>query len=70
MSTLRRVVIRGDPNAGSFTAYYLAGTRLLALDAINSPRDFMHAKKLIASGTRITADELRDPSTDVNALAG
>lgn len=64
------VVIRGDPNAGSFTAYYLAGTRLLALDAINSPRDFMHAKKLIASGTRITADELRDPSTDVNALAG
>jgi 3-phenylpropionate/trans-cinnamate dioxygenase ferredoxin reductase component len=63
------VVIRGDPNADSFAAYYLAGGHLMAVDAVNSPRDFMQAKKLIAAGVRITADELRDPSKDINALA-
>jgi len=62
------VVLRGDPASRSFAAYYLAHGRLIAVDAINSPREFLHGKKLLSSGLVIDADRLRDPRTDVLAL--
>ena len=62
------VVLRGDPAARSFAVYYLAGGRLIAVDSINSPREFLQGKKLVAAGLRIDADRLRDPRTDVMTL--
>ncbi len=62
------VVLRGDPATRSFAAYYLAGGRLIAVDAVNSPREFLHGKKLVTAGLMIDADRLRDPRTDVLAL--
>lgn len=64
------VVIRGDPETGCFAAYYFAGGRLIAVDAVNSPRDFILGKKLLAAGATVPAAALRDPNTDVAALAG
>jgi len=58
------VVLRGDPKKRSFAAYYLAGRRLIAVDAIDSPREFAHAKRLIGASFMIDADALRDPRTD------
>jgi 3-phenylpropionate/trans-cinnamate dioxygenase ferredoxin reductase subunit len=58
------VVLRGDPAKRSFSAYYLAGRRLIAVDAINSAREFAHAKQLIGAAFMIDADVLRDPRTD------
>jgi 3-phenylpropionate/trans-cinnamate dioxygenase ferredoxin reductase subunit len=58
------VVLRGDPAKRSFSAYYLAGRRLIAVDAIDSPREFAHAKRLIGASFMIDADALRDPRTD------
>jgi 3-phenylpropionate/trans-cinnamate dioxygenase ferredoxin reductase subunit len=57
-------VLRGDPAQKSFAAYYLANRRLIALDAVNNPREFAHAKKLIGASFTIDADVLRDPRTD------
>jgi 3-phenylpropionate/trans-cinnamate dioxygenase ferredoxin reductase subunit len=57
-------VLRGDPGNKSFAVYYLANRRLLAVDAVNSPREFAHAKKLIGAAFTIDADVLRDPRTD------
>jgi len=62
------VVVRGDPATRSFAAYYLARGRLIAVDAVNSPREFLQGKKLVAAGLVIGADRLRDPRTDVMAL--
>ena len=64
------VVIRGDPDGDSFAAYYLAGGRLIAVDAVNSPRDFIQGKKLVAAGVAVDTASLRDPDTDVATLAG
>jgi 3-phenylpropionate/trans-cinnamate dioxygenase ferredoxin reductase component len=61
-------VLRGDPAQKSFAVYYLAERRLIAVDAVNSPREFAHAKKLIGAGFRIDPDVLRDPRTDPLAL--
>jgi hypothetical protein len=35
---------------------------------VNSPREFLQGKKLVAAGLVIGADRLRDPRTDVMAL--
>ncbi len=43
------IVIRGDMDAENFSAWYFKGEKLLAVDCINNPKDFMVAKKLIAS---------------------
>jgi 3-phenylpropionate/trans-cinnamate dioxygenase ferredoxin reductase subunit len=63
-----RVVLRGDPDARSFAAYYLAGDRLLAVDAINSPRDFAVAKKAVGARLAVSAEQLADASLDVATL--
>jgi 3-phenylpropionate/trans-cinnamate dioxygenase ferredoxin reductase subunit len=57
-------VLRGDPARKSFAVYYLANRRLLAVDAVGSPREFAHAKKLIGAAFTIDAEVLRDPRTD------
>jgi 3-phenylpropionate/trans-cinnamate dioxygenase ferredoxin reductase subunit len=59
------VVVRGDPAARSFAAFYLRGGRLLAVDAVNCPREFIAGKKLVANRARIGADVLRDASVDL-----
>jgi 3-phenylpropionate/trans-cinnamate dioxygenase ferredoxin reductase subunit len=64
------VVLRGDPTTRSFAAFYLRAGQLLAVDAINSPKEFIAAKKLVASRARIAPDVLRDASVDLTPLAG
>jgi len=64
-----QVVLRGDPDERSFAAFYLAGDRLIAVDAINRPREFMLSKKLIAQGARFDPEILGDTSLDFKELA-
>ena len=59
------VVLRGDPAARSFAAFYLRAGQLLAVDAINSPREFIAGKKLVASRARVAPHVLRDPTIDL-----
>lgn len=62
------VVMRGDVAARSFAAFYLKGGQLLAVDAVNSPREFIAGKKLVASRARIAPDVLRDAKVDLTTL--
>jgi 3-phenylpropionate/trans-cinnamate dioxygenase ferredoxin reductase subunit len=64
------VVLRGDPATRSFAAFYLRGGQLLAVDAINRPRDFLAGKKLIATRATLPAAQLGDPNVDLGTLAG
>jgi 3-phenylpropionate/trans-cinnamate dioxygenase ferredoxin reductase component len=63
------VVLRGDPAARSFAAFYLRAGQLLAVDAVNSPREFIAGKKLVANRARIAPDVLRDAKIDLTPLA-
>jgi len=56
------VVLRGDPAGRSFACCYLRGGELLALDCINSPKDYMAARKLIAERVRCDSRRLADPA--------
>ena len=44
--------MRGDPASRSFSACYLRGGELIAIDTINHPKDQMAARKLIAARAR------------------
>jgi 3-phenylpropionate/trans-cinnamate dioxygenase ferredoxin reductase subunit len=49
------VVLRGTPESRSFTAFYLKDERIIAADAVNRPKDFMLAKRLVAARTALTS---------------
>jgi 3-phenylpropionate/trans-cinnamate dioxygenase ferredoxin reductase component len=55
-----RCVLRGDPSTRSFCAFYLQGDRLLAVDAVNRPQDFMLAKRLLAQPLTVSPDAVLD----------
>lgn len=61
-------VIRGEPSGRSFACAYLRGGRLIALDAVNHPKDFLQAKKLIAGGGQVDRDRLADPDVELKDL--
>lgn len=63
-----QVVMRGNPDSGSFALYYLAQGELLAVDAVNSPKDFMTGKRWIAERKRPAPDRLADPACDLKTL--
>lgn len=57
------VVVRGDPTHGrSFALYYFMRDKLLAVDAINRPGEFMVGKKMLLQGTQIDKQKLLDES--------
>jgi 3-phenylpropionate/trans-cinnamate dioxygenase ferredoxin reductase subunit len=62
-------VVRGNPASASFAIYHLdSSDRLLAVEAVNAPGDFMAAKKWIASGASPAIDLLPDPSIPLRDL--
>ena len=63
-----QAVIRGDPQTGRFGLYYLAAGELLAVDAVNSPKDFMTGKRWIAERKHLDAVRLADESVDLKSL--
>jgi len=54
------VVMRGDPANHVFSACYLRGGELIAVDTVNSPKDQMAARKLVAARARPNPDRLAD----------
>jgi len=61
-----RIVIRDTEGARSH--WYFAGDRLLAVDAMNDPRAFMVAKRLIEAGRSPAPEQVADPSIDLKVL--
>lgn len=65
-----RIVIRKTDNAegGGVSHWYFAGDKLLAIDAMNDPRAYMVAKRLIEAGKSPSPEAVADPATDLKAL--
>jgi len=61
-------VVRGDPNAGSFAVFHLIGDRLLSVEAVNAPAEFMAAKQLIGRATPVDRSKLADPAVSMKAV--
>lgn len=59
------VVMRGDPSAKSFSCLYLRNGELIAVDAVNAPKDYVQSKALIAAHARIDPAVLADTDTQL-----
>ena len=53
------IVILGNMEDEQVSAWYFAGDRLLAVDAINSTKDFIKAKQLLSEGQSISKQALK-----------
>jgi 3-phenylpropionate/trans-cinnamate dioxygenase ferredoxin reductase subunit len=62
------VVIRGNPADRSFACLYLKNGVLIATDAVNSPKEFVQSKALIANHTKVSRDELADTDKELKAF--
>lgn len=63
------IVVRGDIEAKKFAAFYLKNGRLIAVDAINSPPEFIASKRLIMSGASVASETLKDTSISMKEIA-
>ena len=63
------LVVRGDTGEGSFSVVYMREGRIIAIDAINAPREFMAARRLIAERVNIDRASLTDAGVSLRAFA-
>ncbi|MGD8831908.1 MAG: FAD-dependent oxidoreductase [Pseudomonadales bacterium] len=61
-------VVRGDMDANEFAVFYLKDGKVVAADAVNSPKEFMICKQLI--GKTVDPEVLADPEADLKSLLG
>lgn len=62
-------VLRGDPRTERFSVLYYRQDRLLAIDAVNSPADYMVVRKVLNQGGTIAPDLVGDDTTALKDLA-
>jgi 3-phenylpropionate/trans-cinnamate dioxygenase ferredoxin reductase component len=63
-----KVIIRGSMEKDAFAAFYLKGSVIIAVDAVNSPQEFMASKQLIANKTPVDLEKLGNPAVPMKEI--
>ena len=63
-----QVVMRGDPASDAFACLYLRDGALIAIDAVNNPKDFVQSKALIAAHAVVDPAVLADTSIELKNM--
>lgn len=63
-----RVVVRPGAKDGAQSHWYYRGDQLLACDAMNDPRSYMTAKRLIEAGKSPAPEKVADPEVNLKDL--
>ena len=64
-----QLVQRGSMEDKSFLVFYLKDGVLIAVDAVNNPRDFMACRKLVSQKLRIAPERLSDSTVTMQEMA-
>ena len=68
-----RQVVRGDPGVigegASFAVFHLHGDRILCVEAVNAPAEFMAGRMMIGKATPVDAAKLADLSVSMKLVA-
>ena len=68
-----RQLVRGDPGivgeGASFAVFHLSGDRILCVEAVNAPAEFMAGRMMIGKATPVDAVKLVDPSVSMKQVA-
>jgi 3-phenylpropionate/trans-cinnamate dioxygenase ferredoxin reductase subunit len=63
------LVVRGDPEARSFSVVYLREGRVIALDCVNAVKDYVQGRKLVLEGAAPGKERLGDAALPLKDLA-
>jgi 3-phenylpropionate/trans-cinnamate dioxygenase ferredoxin reductase subunit len=63
-----QIMIRGQSNERKMAVFYLKEGQLIAVDAINSPAEFMVSKKLVAMRSKPDPGQLADPAVSMKSF--
>jgi len=61
-------VTRGDPTNRSFSVVYLKNGKVVALDCVNSMKDYVQGRKLVETGLLAAREDLADTSRQLKEL--
>ncbi|GAA3827354.1 NAD(P)/FAD-dependent oxidoreductase [Streptomyces chiangmaiensis] len=61
-------VVRGEPDSERFSVLYYRQDELLAIDAVNSPADYMAVRKALTHGATVPASVAGDHGTPLKSL--
>ena len=64
-----KLVVRGDPDSASFAVFHLSGSRLMAVEAVNAPAEFMGGRLLIGRKAEVDPVRLADPAITMKQIA-
>ncbi|WGM47431.1 Rhodocoxin reductase [Brevundimonas sp. NIBR10] len=64
-----RQIVRGDPADGRFAVFHLAGDRIVCVEAISAPPEFMAGRQLIGRATPVDPVKLADMAVSMKAVA-
>ena len=68
-----RQIVRGDPGVigegASFAVFHLEGDRILCVEAVNAPAEFMAGRMMIGKATPVDAAKLADVSVSMKMVA-
>ena len=62
------VTMRGTTNDAKFMLFYTKDEELIAVDAINNPKEFLISRKLVANKVKIKPNVISDLNTNLNDL--
>jgi len=65
---VRRVPLKPEGQTDSFSIFHFADGQLHCVDSVNSPRDHMLARKLIAGQVNPAPEQVADPGFDLKSL--
>jgi len=57
--------VRGDVEAGAFSVAYVKQERLIAIDAINVPKDYMMARRIAPTDHVVDRSALADSAVPI-----
>ena len=64
-----RQIVRGDPDEGRFAVFHLAGDKIVCVEAISAPPEFMAGRQLIGRAASVDPAKLADLSVSMKAVA-
>ena len=64
-----QTVLRGDPGQERFSVLYYRDGRLLAVHAVNSPRDYMAVRRALTAGQEIPPEAAADADTPLKPVS-
>jgi 3-phenylpropionate/trans-cinnamate dioxygenase ferredoxin reductase subunit len=62
------VVLRGEPSSEQFSALYYAADQLIAIDSVNTPRDYMAVRKILETGGSVPRDAAGDVDVQLRSF--